>query len=628
MKVQNAILQVKREWRFYLCGTLAVVCAAVFALLLHARTLPPAEGWYTYYAACVHRGLLPYRDFEYLYPPFYVYFIAGFTRVFGYELILLRRLGVLIFSLIAWALYLLLTAAFGKQHAGASFFAVLAAVFYMQAEVVQIFYDYVRVMDLVNMLAVWRLVCAVRASSEGGAAKKALLRCGFWLGLLLQIKQNTGLVMLVFCLAAWVFLGVWQKRGTRRVLGEATVLLLPVAVLFVAVLAALACTGSLSPYFSMVWGRAADAKGGMAALLFGWLWHNAGALRQALPLALLLLLFLIIGHVWCARARQACTGLRLGVGAAAVGACAFFGALLLFCSSRDVAAALLPRHFFSVYAVFLTVMPLFAIFGCVGICDMVRGTRVLVRYVPCFLLSGAFTATAFACANSGGLADGQAYFGVAFLAMAVLGVMADLAACLPRGWRTCAGAALRALAAMCCLVLALQSAGKKMLYTYNWWGMQEATYWQSREESTLPLLRGIRVSSETAALYEGIVTAVRDNVGEGETIYCFAHIPIFYSLCERDDPGVFAKVQWFDVASDAAVLGDRAVLAARMPRAVLVYHTAPHAYEAHEASFRGGEASGMRLMRDFLLTFVQEHGYMHYGDFEAHGNRLSLYILP
>jgi hypothetical protein len=244
------------------------------------------------------------------------------------------------------------------------------------------------------------------------------------------------------------------------------------------------------------------------------------------------------------------------------------------------------------------------------------------------VLSGAFAATAFACANSGGLADGQAYFGVAFLVMTGFCAIRELAAYPPLWRHVRVATVLRAGLVCACLVLTLQSAGKKMQYTYNWWGMDEATYWASSEKSTLPLLRGIRLSPQTAAMYEGVVAAVCAHVDEDEAIYCFANIPIFYSLCARDDPGVFAKVQWFDVASDGAVLADRAVLAARPPRAILIYHTALHAYEAHEASFRAGEASGMRQMRDFLLDFTKERGYMHYGDFEAYGNRVSLYLLP
>jgi len=620
---QGFFSRMRREWQFYACGALAVLCAAVFAWVLHARTLPMAEGWYTYYASCIHQGLLPYRDFEYLYPPFYIYFIALFVRVFGYELIYLRRLGVVIFALIAWALYQALTAAFGKKHAVGAFFAVLAAVFYMQSEVVQIFYDYVRVMDLVNILAVWRLFLGVRALAEGQAAQKALIRCGFWLGLLLQIKQNTGLVMLAFCLVLWVFLSVWQGRDWRCTVKELGCLLVPALAVMAAVLAALAATGSLRAYFDMTWGRAAGAKGGLFALLFGWVGHNRGALLGALPVALFLLLLLVAGYQ-TAKRRCSFDDARVAL----AGGAAFLGVLLIFCLSEAFTAVVLSRQALSAYAVFLTVLPLFVAMGVVGVIDMVRHTKRLYPYLPFFALSGAYVAASFACANSGGLADGQAYFGIAFLALGFFLVARTVAACFKGRCCVWLGCAVRLLPALLCLLLALQSAGKKMLDTYNWWGMTESTYWQASERSRLPLLRGLRLSPETVALYEGVVEAIRENVPEGEDIYCFAHIPSFYTLTERSDPGVSAKVQWFDVASDAAVLADRAVLAAHPPRAILLYHTEAYAYEAHEASFRGGNVSGMRQMRDFLLDLVVVGGYVHYGDFEAHGNRLSVYILP
>ena len=461
--LRGMAVRVRREWRYYACTVLTVSVAAALALILHARTLPMAEGWYSYYAACIRRGLLPYRDFEYLYPPFYIYFVALFTRVFGYELIALRRLGILIFAMIAWVLYRVLTEAFGKERAGAAFFATVAAVFYMQSEVVQVFYDYVRVMDLVSLLAVLYLVRAVRAERQGAFCKKALLRCGLWLGALLQIKQNTGLIMLATCLALWVFWVLVQKRPGRWAQGGALCLLLPVLGVFAATLVGLAATGSLLPYFQMTWGRAAGAKGGVWALLFGWLRHNAAAIRQAVPVALLLLILLLLGGWMQLREgdENDGKGWQTVSNWALAGGVLLLLLLLLFCASPTVTVALLPQHYFSVYAVFLTVMPLFAVLGVLGVCDRVRGTRGLLRYWPYFILSGAFVGTAFACANSGGLADGQAYLGVAVLAMGLIEVARQVACRVARpAW---VGGAVRVLPLALCLVLAWQYPARSSL---------------------------------------------------------------------------------------------------------------------------------------------------------------------
>ena len=151
MKNKN---KVAHGWRFWLFLALSTALAALYAALLHARHLPPTEGWYTYYAQCMARGELPYRDFEYLDPPFYIYFVALLSRVFGAKLLVLRRFGVLLFALLAALLYLVAVEIVGKRRCGIAFLAALAAAFYMQSEIVQIFYDYVRVMDLFDLLTV------------------------------------------------------------------------------------------------------------------------------------------------------------------------------------------------------------------------------------------------------------------------------------------------------------------------------------------------------------------------------------------------------------------------------------------------------------------------------------------
>lgn len=93
---------------FYLFMFVAVFAAALYVALGHSKTMPFAEGWYTYYAQLINeKGLLPYRDFEYLFSPLYIYFIAFVTRIFGYDIIVLRRLGILMFAVIALGVYLL-----------------------------------------------------------------------------------------------------------------------------------------------------------------------------------------------------------------------------------------------------------------------------------------------------------------------------------------------------------------------------------------------------------------------------------------------------------------------------------------------------------------------------------------
>ena len=82
---------------FYCCLGFVILLASSYAFMMCRKTMPFAEGWYTYYAQLMNeKGLLPYRDFEYLFSPVYIFTVSFLTRAFGgdYSVVLLRFVGV------------------------------------------------------------------------------------------------------------------------------------------------------------------------------------------------------------------------------------------------------------------------------------------------------------------------------------------------------------------------------------------------------------------------------------------------------------------------------------------------------------------------------------------------------
>lgn len=104
--------------RYYIFMVLTIAVATFYVALMCNKTMPFAEGWYTYYAQLINeKGLLPYRDFEYLFSPLYIYFIAFVTRFFGYDILTLRCVGILMFAIIALGVYLFITEIVGRKKA-------------------------------------------------------------------------------------------------------------------------------------------------------------------------------------------------------------------------------------------------------------------------------------------------------------------------------------------------------------------------------------------------------------------------------------------------------------------------------------------------------------------------------
>lgn len=159
-KIGSNILKLLYSYR-YLIGVI-LICGGYVAITFN-QTMPFAEGWYTYYAKCINEGEIVYKDFDYLFTPLYIYFISFFTKVFGYKIIALRVLGIIFFVLISIFVFLALRELFNDAIATIS---TVTAMFFLQSEVVQIFYDYIRFMDIFSCATIYFLIKFVKSNQN------------------------------------------------------------------------------------------------------------------------------------------------------------------------------------------------------------------------------------------------------------------------------------------------------------------------------------------------------------------------------------------------------------------------------------------------------------------------------
>ena len=66
------------------------------------------ENVYFYMSSAILHGFIPYKDFVFADPPFFIYLLSLFKAVFGPHLILFKILPILFDSLSALIIYLLL----------------------------------------------------------------------------------------------------------------------------------------------------------------------------------------------------------------------------------------------------------------------------------------------------------------------------------------------------------------------------------------------------------------------------------------------------------------------------------------------------------------------------------------
>ncbi len=613
----------KHHAKLLMCLLAAVLCS-VYAGLLAGRAFPPTEGWYSYYAYLINEeGAVPYLDFELLFPPLYVYMIALFCRVFGYGLMAARVLGVVIFALTGVFAALIFEKLTGKAWLGLT--GGMLAVSVLQSEVVQIFYDYIRVMDLFVYLSIYLFLCFLdrqgRPETRGRALDPYLILGTCAAVLASMCKQSSGLIFLLFCIIFLVFLLLCLPRKKELLLQTATVLGTTL-LLYGAMAAFLLANGAFGSYIHYNFISSVDAKGGgsLFSLLFGFI------PRSAIPLLLgflvaaafgaLLVLFLLLSRRYPEEKKQPDPRAVLAIRITLPTVMLLLTVLPFLSHGFAVAISHLSGSLF-MYFTFLFCTFFFATLAFWLILRRYFPIGDLTRHCKYTFLTGAIFVLGYSVCTSGGLVESQTALAYAFLFV----ILCEAA----RFYR-------RELAVGLLTLLMLTQMGaalaRKTANMYSWWGLTTGGYAEQSVESEVPLLAGIKMAPRYATMYNEVYRTVREYSDETDEIFVFPHMPVLYLACERPRATETA-IQWFDVSTDAAVRADIEVLAEKRPRIMVLCSIDDSVIEGHESSFRQGESSGLHEMQDFLAEFVVEQGYTCQSSNEiSEGYTVTVWCLP
>lgn len=607
---------------FWLGLAAVVLVTGIYSIIVYNHSFPMAEGWYTLFSKYILSGKKPYEDFELLFTPGYSYLIAGIIKLFGYNIIVLRVAGAVLFSLIACVLYLIFSKAFTPWI---SVVAACIASFFMQSEVAQVFYDYIRVYDLFNLLTCLFLVLWVRAEladSGTGNSKPALYACltGVLAGFAILIRQNSGCVVLAYGIILMFFILLVtgaSKKKIRRILIFLGSALAPILILALVMKA----SNLLDTYLSMTTTDAIASKGGMTAVLFGWIPRTIPEIiklwKEILGIVLLLAanIFLYVKKGRKNFISDPSDNVKLvfftGASAAVI--------VVMFLKKRI--SVLFTTYFYD----WLTPYSLFAvgllIFIAVGVYCLIKRKRIPADRTPFVLsvltISGFYIATAYGSATSAGFSEGQSAIIIGLLFALFLyysrHIFSREASCLVMAFAICFS--------MACV-------GKKYDLPYSWWGLSETDIREADYTVDVPLMDGILVTKERKAVLEGIYNDIIANSTEEDSIFVFPHIPIFYVMSDRY-PETFTLVQWFDVSSEKRVLEDIQTLEANPPKVLVLCRIPEGTISGHEKLFRGGQFSAQRKMMNSLFYMAYKDGYDKINEYDLGGGYVvSVYSLP
>ena len=605
---------------------LTLLISGVFAFLMFNRTYPLAEGWYTVYAKYILGGSQPYRDFEMLFTPGYSYLIAGIIKVFGFNMIVLRIFGALLFMSLSALAYLIFSRIFEPWIATV---AATLAVLYMQSEAAQVFYDYIRVYDFLNLLVCLFLVIGLQQQlkeHEEVDVRKISITTFKWsalmgltAGLAIQIRQNSGYLVLAYGVLILLYILILNRENRSKYLHIPIFLgaaLIPFLISFIL----LSVNGMFDSYIRMTTSDAIASKGGMLVVLFAWI---PRACEQILKewIAVVVMIVLLLGNV----VLYAKTKRKKPLSISSQNIWLVFYSIVsvglivgMFWKQR---VSVIMNKFFkeliSPYSLFAIGLLLFLF---LGIYLIVRNKRLLKEhrdfYILIFSVAGLYIATSYGSATSGGLSEGQSAIIIGLLIALLLFYSQHVFS-----------REMTAVVLSLAICFGMNAVAKKYEEPYGWWGLAEPQIRTATETVNIPLMDDILVSKQRKILLETVYNDIMENTTEDDSIFVFPHIPIFYAMTDRY-PDTFTLVQWFDVSTDKSIVADMETLKKNPPKIIVICDIPNNAVEAHERLFRDGEISSQRMMMNELHKMTETLPYELLDTFDVGAEYyVSVYLL-
>ena len=584
----------------------ACLVTLVYSLILFDKSMPISEGWYTEYSWLINNGEIPYRDFSYLFTPVYLLLMAGYTALFGYQIITMRVLGVIVFVALTVVTYFILRQVFSRIP---SMVGAIACMLYKQSGEVEILYDYIYFVDLFAYLSVLFLLLAWKkqfsyAAVRGGRsvlqkdARLFILLCGLFSMLAFLTKQTTGAMVSIFVFCATVGFCVCRRQWKElpEMIGWGLVgAALPAIVLF----AYLLVNGALGDFARSCFGSAIAAKGGLANEALRWIVEGRKSFVDSIPYVLSILLAILLLHftpvLQAKHIRREASGKKwlTWIPVVLPGTIVLLVIGLYEWETMTRFVVSLYEGYLLRFAFFLIPTILFVWLVVRAIADCSRQTKSM-RSADYLVLgiAGSVFAIGYAVGFSGGLSCSQVSLGTGLCFAALVQTAFRSRFVKP------------ALALILCALLSLSACwvGVKYVQMYGWWGLETGSIWQQTASTDVPLLEGITMNEKDAVCYDGIYEISGEYLKNGDSVFVFPQCPILYDIVGHHSE-TYTKVQWFDVSSAKALQADTEKILSNPPEMMLICQVSEGAINGHESAF-GAYWTGD--MQETLLAFAAD----------------------
>lgn len=552
---------------------------------------PLTEGWWHVYVRWVENGKIPYRDFEYLLPPGYIYILRIFTLVVGEHFLQLRILGAVQLGILGVCIFSILRRISPQLISG---LITLASIEYLTSGTAFWSYDYVYLALTLMFVALALVLQLENANRKISESWRTWLIAGFFVGLTMSIKQSHGFWTVV-AMVGMLVTNNFDKRDKLRqkiVLVTSGVLTVWIPMLMWFWLQRVSPVDIWNQIFVTD-----GPKGSLSQIFLGWIknisnLYGRPGIRSALASHVGLLQsvapFLLISFV--VRIAGSDTGkspIRQRLAVVLVMA----SSVLLWSFSWEQLGLLgqTLRVFAEEFRVNATIGSWQASLVLTAFLLIRNETSVCRRY----LLSVAIIATSvmWACGMSGGISEIGAFFALAFALSLALQVARN-------HWIS--------VTVVCLVAMAVLSTSwrQKSELPYSWWGYSTPSPSEATSRFRQGLMTGLQSSSTITVAYEQIQSVLqRTDRCDGEII-AFPHVPVVLLDVPILPSGRLGQY-WYDFSTQESILNEIQRLEAGHIKAVIFLELPDSALAGHENLFYSGNSIAHRQMLDYLSQLTE-----------------------
>ena len=560
-----------------------------FSIKFYFRFITFTEGWWHVYEKWLDLGFIPYRDFELLTPPLYIYVLHLLDLFINLSFYNLRIIGFFLMFSISILLFLMFRQIVGEFSAA---LISLISVFYLQTGVAFIPYDYVFFALAFLLAAVVSLAKFIKSQNN-----RFLILAGIFIGLSFLVKQSFATTFSFLLLISLIFgfkrQDLFNLSRYLYILVGFLSALLPFVIFFV-------LNGAVIDFLDQAFFSAVKTKGSFFSVLTQWLLGYFSSPVSLFEYAFnnlhwfLLILFL-----------KKSSSIYLKPNSQVYHSLVSMFVIFLFTLFLKLQY---DFNLIDIYNVILNnvyVLPFF-----LNIYTFILSVRIR-KYYKFFPISICSLGIIWGTGMSAGLTEIAMFF-----------ALGSTLVILSEYWQNKVLSIF--ILIIIFLTLFLNVPVTKTSNPFAWWGYSSPPINNSQIMSQSGLTKNLIADSEQINTLMNIESEIAKGILCRPTSVVFPHMPLF-QLDTNSLPNSELAVSWFDFSTPETLNAEIKRIRSDLPGSIVIIDVPAFVWEGHSRLFNGDKVMPQKIFLDELKKITLSMNYSKSNIFDL-GNGYSVQI--